>query len=246
MVKYRGMVVNTGDTLRLGFCSFNNGLTNPAGGVTQVAIYQIDAVERTDSNPLGKSLVTTITEGIINDSDGRYHVDIQLNYPQYVVSRYEDIWTSVFDIGGEPCQSDFEFKISPPIWFTDTMPLVHDFNFNFMPNRVVKGSRKWLELKVEPNLPHGSDKRRYYENVVLGGELYVSLYAKCGDCLPKEEGLRLLVDRELVVEREGCRSWWLLDTTDDQVPCGIYDLRMELDLGENIYISEALPLQIYR
>ena len=246
-LKFRGNTLVEGDTVQLGFCSFNSGLKDPAGGVTKVDIYHLGALEPTLDNPLGKSLVITITgDSIIHDSMGRYHIELPLNFPQFQIGSFQDVWSYILDPYGDTCQSVFEFIISNNLWFTDTQPLVHDFNFKFRPNRVTKGSRKYIEVIVEPNLPHTSEKRRFYENVISCGELSISIKKICSDCLPQEEDLKLVVDNEIITERAGNRGWYFLDTTNDDLDCGIYDVVFVFNLGESTFISEAEPLQVYR
>ena len=61
--------------------------------------------------------------------------------------------------------------------------------------------------------------------------------------MPQEEDLRLIVDKEPVTYREKRYGYYQIDTADMEV--GIYDVWFELDLGDNVYISERNQLQIF-
>jgi hypothetical protein len=248
-LKQRGQNPVEGDTVRLGFCVFNGGDFADPASVSQIAIYKLYATDQTDDNPLGRVLVTTIAaSNITRDDVGRYHTDVLLTYPLYTQGRYQDEWTLTLDPDGEPAVSDMDFTIYPNAWFVDAMPIVYDFSFQFKPNRVVMGSKKYIEIMVSPNVPRGTDKQRYYENMIVGGDLYVSIEQKCGDCMPEEQDLRLVVDRQLVTERDGCHGYFFLDTSEDGpgFACGLYDCWFEVNLGPNVFISEKEPLQLYK
>ena len=65
---------------------------------------------------------------------------------------------------------------------------------------------------------------------------------QCGDCIPAEKDLRLIVDRELVDYREKCFGYFFINT-EDYSP-GIYNIWFETEFGENIFISEKSSFQI--
>jgi hypothetical protein len=54
----------------------------------------------------------------------------------------------------------------------------------------------------------------------------------CGQCVPAEEDLRLVIDRELVDNREKNVAYYFLDTTD--MDEGIYDVWFEINYRENV------------
>jgi hypothetical protein len=65
----------------------------------------------------------------------------------------------------------------------------------------------------------------------------------CGECVPAENDLRLIIDRHLVDYREDSYAYWFLDTT--QYDEGIYNIWFETTSGESTYVSEKYALQIY-
>jgi len=236
-----------GDTVRLKFFAFNGSEFADPYDVQKVEIYKLYATTATDENPLGRILVQTVeSDDIQKDAVGKYHIDLSLAANLFTQGTFQDEWNVVFEEGSPVCQSPMVFRILPTVWFTDSMPIVHDFSFEFRPNRVVIGSKKYLQVSVRPEVPKGTDKQRYYENMAVAGELYVSIEQKCGDCLPDEADLRLIVDREQITERDGCTGYYLLDTTEDSdFDCGLYNVWFEARLGPNIFISEKEPLQIF-
>jgi hypothetical protein len=98
-------------------------------------------------------------------------------------------------------------------------------------------------IKVTPNVPQGADLVSYYENIAIVSDIRVSLEMACGECVPAETDLRLVVDRQLVEYREDRYAYWFVDTT--QLDEGIYNVWFETTLGENTFVSEKFALQIY-
>jgi len=242
-MKERNQNLNLGDTVRLRFFVWNDVLADPHE-ITQVDIYKLFDVETTEENPLGRRLLQTVEAAdIVKEDVGKYYIDLVLDSPLYTQGRLQDEWNVVFEDNGPTSYSPMDFMIGPDAWFTDSRPLVHDFNFAFRPNRIVQGSVKYLEITMTPDVPRGTDKERYYKHLVSGGTLYVSIEQKCGECLPQEEDLRIVVEDEEVTERDGCVSYYKLDTTD--LDCGIYNVWFKLEIGENIYVSDKQPLQIF-
>jgi len=246
-LKERNQNPLVGDTVRLKFFAFNGSDFADPDELQKVEIYKLYVVEATSENPLGRSLVQTVEAAdIVKDDVGQYHIDLPLDVPLFTQGNFQDDWYVVFEEGSSVCQSPMSFRILPTIWFTDSAPIVHDFSFEFRPNQVVIGSKKYLEVTVRPDVPRGTDKQRYYENMAVAGLLYLSIEQKCGDCLPEEEDLRLIVDREQITERDGCTGYYLLDTTEDSdFDCGLYNVWFEARLGPNIFISDKQPIQIY-
>lgn len=244
MAKERNQNLLNNDTVRLKFFTFNGGDYSDPHEVQKVDIYKLFSVESTDENPLGREIIETIEKAsIVKDGTGKYHIDVNLTYPTYTQGRYQDEWSVVFEEDTPVAKSFMDFMIYPNTWFTDSMPVVHNFNFDFKPNKIVKGSKQYIEVKVIPNVPRGTDKQRYYENMARAGELFISIEQTCGDCLPQERDLRLLIEKELITERDGCAGYYLFDTTE--LECGLYDIWFQANLGPNVYISEKQPLQIY-
>lgn len=233
-----------GSTIRLKFFTFSGGEFADPHSVDEVNVYKLYSTEDTEENPLGRTLIKTIESSSITKSDvGKYYIDLELDGSTFTQGHYQDEWSLVFEEGDETCKSPMYFQIYPTMWFTDSMPIVHDFSFDFQPNKIVVGSKKYLQVAVKPEVPRGTDKQRYYENMAIAGDLYISIEQKCGDCLPEEQDLRLVVDRELIAERDGCVGYYRLDTSE--LDCGMYDVWFEANLGPNVFISDKQPLQIY-
>lgn len=244
MAKERGQNLKINDESVLRLLVFNGEYKDPFE-VNEVQIYKLYAVQATDDNPYGAELVETIDgSDVVRDDDGKYHINLTLRDSLYSIGHYKDVWNIVFEEGMPAALHSDHFEIFANAWFTDSRPIVHDFGFDFMPNRVVKGSKKYIQINVDPKVAKGTDKKRYYENLVTGGELYINIEQACGDCVPEESDLRLIVDRELVSERDKCVGFYFLDTTE--LDCGIYHVWFELSLGPNLFISDKQPMQIYR
>lgn len=229
------------DTLNLRLLVYNaNSLTN-VQSIEKVEIYFLDPTAQTDANPDGRTLIQTIDD-INQDDDGKYSIEVELTSPQYVIGNYLDVWTVNFREGECPGIITNLFKVYPDLWFTTTSPPVYDFSFSFRPNRIPHGTKRYVAIEVTPNVPRGSDLARYYENLAIAGELRVSLELVCGDCVPAEQDLRLVVDRTLVDYRERGVGYYYLDTSE--MACGTYNVWFELTIGENVYVSDKDQLQI--
>jgi hypothetical protein len=135
------------------------------------------------------------------------------------------------------------FRIYPNLWFTSPVPPVYDFSFGFRPNRIVKGSKRYLVIQISPNVPRGADLLPYYENLAIVSDLRISIEKNCGDCVPQEKDLRLVVDRQLVDYREKMYGYYFIDTSD--YDSGIYNVWFELQYAENTFISEKNQIQIF-
>jgi hypothetical protein len=113
----------------------------------------------------------------------------------------------------------------------------------FRPNRFRKGSKQYLICQITPNVPKGTDLGRYYENLIINSNVKISLELNCGNCVPTEEDLRLVLDQVSMDYREKNFAYYQLDTTDLDV--GIYNAWFTLEIGDNIYISDRMNLQIF-
>lgn len=244
MAKERNQNLRPNDQVTLRLYAFNGAQAADVAAVQQVAIYKLASVPATADNPDGKSLVQTIAgTSVVQDAQGQYSITTTLSDPLFTVGRYQDEWTLLFENSLPPATTAMNFQIVPNAWFVDSSPLIYDFSFDFAPNKIVSGSKRYIQIFVTPNVPRGSDKQRYYESLAVGGNLYISLQQKCGNCMPAEEDLRLVIDSDLVTTRDGVFGFYMLDTTD--LDCGIYDVWFELDIGTNVYISDKQPLQIF-
>jgi len=106
-----------------------------------------------------------------------------------------------------------------------------------------KGEVKPIEIEIIPNVPRATDLCAYYENIAIASQLFVYIRQRCGDCVPCESDLQLIVDREPTFYKEKNRGYYKIDT--NLFDCGIYDIWFELDFGTNVYISDTNQLQIY-
>ena len=154
-----------------------------------------------------------------------------------------DVWTVIFENEEVPTRITNIYQIYPDLWYSSPTPIVYDFSFQFRPNKLRKGSKRYIICQVTPNVPKGTDLERYYENLAILGDLKISIEQRTGDCLPKEIDLRMIAENVPVDYREKTHGYYLLDTTEMEL--GIYDIWYELDLGGNIYISDRQSLQIF-
>jgi hypothetical protein len=242
MSKERNQSPVVGDTISLRLWTINSNQFTNVSEVQKVEIYYLDSANVSESNPDGRTLIQTITD-ITNDDTGKYHVDVALSHPTYVIGNYIDVWYLNFE--EEECSATDEhyFRINPSLWFTADGPLIYDYSFGFMPNRVSLGSKRYITIEVTPNVPTGSDLVRYYYNLIASGILKISIKQICGDCLPPEEDLRIVVDEEEVSDRSSCKWHYLLDTSG--LSAGVYDVWFKLQIAENIFISDKNQLEIF-
>ena len=94
-----------------------------------------------------------------------------------------------------------------------------------------------------PNVPSAGNLRQYYENLAIVSDLKITIEQSCGDCMPQETDLRMIVEDDSVDYREKRFGYYKLDTTD--MDCGLYDIWFKLEFGGNVYISDRFKLQIY-
>lgn len=239
--RYQNPVI--GDDVRLKLLTFNSNCPANVYSFKCVNIYFLDPNEKCESNPDGRRLVQIVqSTDITQISTGEYSITISLNDSQYTIGNYLDVWE--FEIlQNEPTVFvENQFKIYPNLWFTSPTPIVYDFNFSFRPNRIRKGECRWIIINIIPNVPTASDLVRYYENLAIVSTLKISIEQACGPCIPVEQDLRLIVDGEIVTEREKCVGYYKIDTKE--MDCGIYNLWFELNFGGNCYISDKMQLQV--
>jgi len=161
----------------------------------------------------------------------------------YTIGRYSDVWTVEVESGETEAQIENSFEIFPDLWFTSPVPVVYGFDFSFRPNKIRQGSKNYLIIDITPNVPKTSDLNRYYQNLAIVSPLKVSIEQECGECMPAEQDLRLVVDCELVELREKCVGYYYLDTTE--MDCGIYNVWFQMDFGDTVHISDKQQVQIY-
>ena len=220
-----------------------HNFTNPAG-IEKVEIYTLDSTFVTPDNPEGRRLVRTVAGADVQQDDvGKYHIDVVLTDPVYTIGRYYDVWTIQFEGEPNPGTVEFPWKVYPDLWFTSPTPIVYDYQFRFQPNRIRKGSKKYLRIEIVPQVPTGSDLAKFYENLAIVGEVKIWIEQACGPCVPAEADLRVVVDGESVPFREKRHAFYHLDTED--LDCGIYNVWFELTLADNVYLSDKYQLQLY-
>jgi hypothetical protein len=235
-----------GDNLRLRMLTFNNNVYKNVHSIQKVEIYQLDNEDPTDVSK--RRLVETIDgANVTQDSTGQYSILLELVDPLYCIGQYTDIWFMAFErYEEEECEIapvEQYFEVVRDLWFTAPVPIVYDFSFTFQPNRIRHGSKQHLLVNVAPNVPRACDLQSYYLNLVVVSPLYISIAQRCGDCVPQEEDLRLVVDRKLVEFREKTLGYYFIDTTEWEL--GIYDVWFELDVAESVYVSPKSQLQIF-
>lgn len=232
-----------GDDLKLRVFAYNSNNYRNFNSVTKVEIYAFDD-EKTTANPTGKRLVQTIESADVTlDSTGQYSISVDLQQGTYTIGNYSDVWTVEVETGEPEAQIENRFEVFADLWFTSPVPVVYGFDFSFRPNKIRQGSKNYLIIDITPNVPKASDLDRYYQNLAIVSPLKISIEQECGDCIPAEQDLRLVVDEELVELREKCVGYYYLDTTE--MDCGIYNVWFQMDFGDTVHISDKQQIQIY-
>lgn len=245
MSKERNQNIVINDDLKLRLFTYNSNSRQNIYNIEKIEIYHLDGTCKTDDNPDGRRLVQTIENDQITVVDqGEYLIEINLEEQVYVVGRYIDVWHVEFD----PEQSGTvtnEFSIVPNLWFASDLPIIYDFSFGFRPNRIRYGEKRWINIEIIPNVPNVSDLRRYYANLAVSSPLKIWIEKACGDCVPKEKDLRIVVNGDLVQHRRGTEGSYFIDTEQLGMDCGIYNIWFEMEFGENKYISDNQQIQIF-
>ena len=246
MSKERFQNPNCGDELKLRLFAFNSNFKRNVYDITKVEIYFYDPEEVSKENPEGLRLVETIeSPNIINENTGEYSVTLTLSEPRYTIGKYKDKWHIKFE-DNEPCSVavvDNNFEVYPDVWFTAPGPSIYDFSFYFKPNKVTKGSKRYILVEVVPNVPKGGDIERYYNNLAVISEMKIYIEQDCANCPTDEQDLNMVVDGETVSFREKRFGYYFIDTTDMEK--GIYNIWFELSYAENVFVSDKNQLQIY-
>jgi hypothetical protein len=249
MPKERNQNPTVNDNLNLRLFTYNSNQRKNVERVEKVEIYFLDKYEINESNPDGRRLVETIgEENIVHVDDplgGQYLITLNLEDQVYTIGKYIDVWSVVFEVNEQAGNVVNEFKIIPDLWYASDMPIVHDFSFGFRPNRIRKGERRWLCVDAIPNVPNISDLQRYYMNLSIASPIKIWIEKSCGECVPKEKDLRMIIEGESVQHRHGSEGHYFIDTEGLDMDCGIYNVWFEMEFGENKYISDNMQLQIY-
>jgi hypothetical protein len=245
-IKERNQNPVVGDTLNLRLFTYNSNHRQNVENVEKVEIYQIDPSCATNENPEGRRLVSTITdiEEVTDTFEGQYKVSLDLEDQVYVIGRYLDVWYVQFNTSQSGTVTN-EFGVVSDLWYASDMPIVYDFSYGFRPNRVRAGERRWLTVDIVPNVPTASDLQRYYVNLAVASPVKIFVEKECGQCVPKEKDLRIVVNGGDVQHRRDSEGYYFLDTVELDMDCGIYNVWFELEFGESKYISENLQLQVF-
>lgn len=242
--RYQNPVV--GDTIRLRLDVYNGNNFSDVFEIQEVNVYYLDPTARSSENPDGRTLFVTIpADQVVHEDTGKYYVDLTTVAPNFVIGTYVDAWMVFFEDGEnvDPTSNESVFDIYPSKWITSPVPIIYDFSFRFSPSKIVKGSNKHLRIDILPQVPQHQDLIRYYYNLAVVADVTVSISQICGNCLPQEEDLRIIVEDDPVDFREKCSAYYKLDTTD--MECGIYDVWFKMQFGDNTFVSEKQQLQIY-
>lgn len=245
MNKERNQNIVVGDSLNLRLFTYNSNQRQNVLDVEKVEIYYLDENCITQENPDGRRLVEEIEGSQVTlVDDGQYYVEINIEDQKYVIGKYLDIWHVNFDSQQSGTVAN-EFRIIPDLWFASDLPIIYDFSFGFRPNRIRYGEKRWINIEAIPNVPNISDLRRYYANLAVSSPIRIWIEKICGDCLPKEKDLRLVVEGDLVEHRRGTEGSYFIDTEELNMDCGMYNVWFEMEFGENKFISDNLQLQIF-
>lgn len=247
-LKERNQNPVVGDDLELRLFTYNSNQRQSVLSVESVEIYHLDPTLVSQENPEGRRLVLAIdgqdVEIVSDNFGGHYKVSFNLEDQVFPIGNYIDVWSVRFNESQSGTVTN-EFQVISSLWYASDMPVVYDFSYGFRPNRIRKGERRWLTIDVIPNVPNASDLQRYYVNLAVSSPVKVFIEKTCGECVPKEKDLRMVVEEGSVEFRNGSEGYFFLDTVDLEMDCGIYDVWFELEFGENKFISDNLQLQIY-
>jgi hypothetical protein len=233
-----------GDDIRLRLFTYNSNNRADINEILSVDIYFLDPQEVSDTNPDGRRLVTSIyPPDIQREEVGQYSVTFNLESPIYTIGNYIDVWSLQLETDGDTLAVTNGFVVYPSLWYTDVKPIVYDFSFNVRPNKLRRGSKRFLIIGIYPNVPKATDLVRYYENLLTISPLKIYIDMECVEGMPCEQDLRLVVDGAAVELREKCVGYYLLDTAE--LLCGIYNVWFEMAFGESIYISDKQQIQIF-
>lgn len=243
MSKERNQNPIVGDTVTLRLITYNSNSYKSVSSIEEVNIYRLDPNQCSSSNTDGRVLVETVTSGITTDQEGFYHIDLATTYPTYLIGKYLDVWSVIFEENDETALVDNRFELYPDLWYASTMPAIYGFDFSFQPNKIRQGSVKWLMITVTPNVPRATELERYYVNLAIAAEITISMEKVCGACVPSEQDLKMVFEDEAVSYRDKLSGYYLLDTRD--LDCGIYNVWFTMNFAGTIEVSQKLQLQIF-
>jgi hypothetical protein len=233
-----------GDTVNLRLFTYNSNNRSDFDAIEKVEFYFLDPNAKTEANPTGKTLVATALGSDVTHTEvGLYQIQLALPDPTFTIGHYMDVWYVNVENNESATTVENHFQIYPDLWYTSPIPIVYDFSFVFRPNKIRQGSKKWIIIEITPNVPQATDLQRYYEQLAIVSPLTISIEQACGDCLPPEPDLRLLVDQAPVELREKGLGYFLIDTAE--MDEGIYNVWFTMSFGESLHISDKMQLQIF-
>ena len=242
--RYQNPVI--GDNIKLRLMAYNSNSKTNFTSIEKIEIYYLDPEEKTEENPNGLRLVRTIpSEDVENSEIGIYSVSFIAEKDLFTIGKYIDVWHVIVEDESTNIQNNFE--IYPNLWFTTTTPIIYDFNFFLRPNRIKRGSKRWLTVEIVPNVPNTNVLTEYYQNLAIISNVKIKIDQECVPCMPEECDLRTVVDNELLEIREKCNAYYFLDTTENALDLkeGMYSVIFEMEFGDSIFISEKQSLQIF-
>lgn len=240
MAKERFQNPSCGDTVNLRLFTYNSNNRRDVQSIDKVDIYAEDATSTTGWRLVESFDGTEVTQ----EATGQYVLEVAISEPLYTIGKYKDVWSITFESGDcATAEVANNFSVYSDLWFTTPVPPIYDFRFDFRPNKIRKGTKRYIAIQIIPNVPHGSEILPYYENLAIVSDLRVSIEIACGECVPAEQDLRLLVDRTLVDYRGKGQAFYFIDT--DQYDEGIYNIWFELAFGENVFVSEKNSFQVF-
>jgi hypothetical protein len=243
-LKERSQNPVVGDDVKLRLFAYNSNNRADFNEISKVEIYFLDPAAISEDNLDGRTLVETIDAADVTTVEtGQYMITVSLGESKYAIGKYIDVWYVTVELGDPEATVENVWQIYPDLWFTTPTVLVYDFNFSFRPNKIRKGSKRFIVIDITPNVPKASDMARYYENLAIVSPLKISIEQECGNCVPAEEDLRLVVDQADVELRDKSLGYYFIDTTDWAE--GVYNVWFEMIFGESTFISDKLQLQIF-
>jgi hypothetical protein len=157
-IKERHQNPVVGDTVNLKMFAYNSHARTDFVEIEKVEIYFLD---KSETNPDGRVLVASIDgDQVTHTETGLYQLSLPLPDPTFTIGGYLDVWHVVIEENEPPVRIDNTFHVYPDLWYTSPIPIIYDFSFAFRPNKIRKGSKKWIIIEITPNVPNTTDLRR--------------------------------------------------------------------------------------
>lgn len=242
-LKERFQNPTVGDCVKLRLFVYNSNCRADVISVEKVEIFTLDCHDKDCCDNKYRLVETIETFDVVQEETGQYSVTVKLEQEKYVIGKYVDVWTLKVQENKPTSTIENRFQVYPSLWYATPIPVVYDFSYAFRPNKIKKGSKRYIIIDITPNVPTATDLARYYENLAIVSPLTISIEQACTACMPQEQDLRLLVENEAVPFRERGKGYYFLDTTEMET--GIYNVWFQMKFGESVYISDKQQLQIY-